>query len=300
MGVMLDGVYQIEDPAPATDAAGRFQRAAATLRDPIPDDATAEDLHLFAAWNCPWAHRALIGRAVLGLDAIGVSYALPRRTAQGWVFEDESLLGAAAMHEVYAAGADAYTGRVTVPVLWDKRAGRILNNESADILRALGDRFAPGQLAPEDQRSEIDAWNELIHRTVNNGVYRAGFAETQAAYEDAARDVFATFDRIEARLADAPYLCGDAPTEADWRLLPTLVRFDVAYHGAFKCNLRRLIDYERLWDYARALYQTPGVAETVRFEIYKAGYYSPSPKRNPLGIVPIGPDIDWSAPVTRR
>lgn len=296
MGLMIDGVYQIDDPAPATDADGRFRRARAPLRDLIPDGARAEDLHLFAAWNCPWAHRALITRAILGLEAVTVSYALPRRTDQGWVFEEEPLLGAEAMHEVYAAGADAYTGRVTVPVLWHKPTGRALNNESAEITRYLGDHFAPARLVPDDKRARIDQWNDLIHRAVNNGVYRAGFAESQSAYEEAAREVFATLDRIDQQLGETRYLTGATLTEADIRLFPTLARFDVAYHSAFKCNLRRLIDYPNLWAYARDLYQISGVAETVRFDIYKAGYHSPSPKRNPLGIVPIGPEIDWMEP----
>ncbi|MEL6792435.1 MAG: glutathione S-transferase C-terminal domain-containing protein, partial [Pseudomonadota bacterium] len=286
MGVMIDGRYHAEDPGQSTDAHGRFQRAQASLREEIPADVDVGDLHLFAAWNCPWAHRVLLARAVLGLEAMTVSYALPRRTEQGWVFDEEPLLGATAMHEVYTAGVDAYTGRVTVPVLWRKSTGRALNNESAEIVRMLGDRFAPGRLAPEDRREEIDRWNDLIHRTVNNGVYRAGFAETQGAYEEAAWEVFATLDRIDAQLGETRFLTGETISEADIRLLPTLVRFDAAYHGAFKCNLKRLIDYPHLWPYARDLYQTPGVAETVRFDVYKAGYYSPSPKRNPLGIVP--------------
>lgn len=296
MGLMMDGVYHVEEFAPSTDSAGRFQRSKSSLRDPIPEDLHPEDLHLFAAWNCPWAHRALLVRAALGLEAIGVSYALPRRTDQGWVFAEEPLLGASALHEVYAAGAERYTGRVTVPILWDKRAGRILNNESADIVRALGERYAPGRLYPAAFADEIDGWNALIYEAVNNGVYRAGFAETQEAYEEAAHGVFAALDRIEAALSAHRYLVGDQMTEADLRLFPTLARFDVAYHGAFKCNLRRLVDYPGLWAYARDLYQMPGLAGTVRFDVYKAGYYSPSPKRNPLGIVPIGPDLDWSTP----
>ena len=296
MGLMMNGVYHVEDFAPSTDEAGRFQRSRSTVRHAIPDDLAAGDLHLFAAWNCPWAHRALLARAELGLLEIGVSYALPRRTDQGWVFDEEPLLGAAAMHEVYAAGVDGYTGRVTVPVLWDKQAGRALNNESADIVRQIGERFAPGRLYPADRAEAIEGWNAEIYETVNNGVYRAGFATTQAAYEDAARDVFATLDRIETVLSGQRYLTGEAVTEADLRLFPTLARFDVAYYGAFKCNLRRLVDYPHLWAYARDLYQRPGWADTVRFDVYKTGYYSPSPNRNPLGIVPIGPEIDWTAP----
>ncbi len=296
MGYMQDGVYHAEDFDAGTDAAGHFQRARSTLRDTIPAGLGTQDLHLFVAWNCPWAHRALLTRAVLRLEDITVSYALPRRTDQGWVFADEPLLGASAMHEVYAAGADAYTGRVTVPVLWNKRDGCIINNESADIIRLLEDTFAPGTLRPADKLAEIDRWNEVIYPGLNNGVYRAGFATTQEAYTEAALQVFATLDQIETQLGKTRYLTGDAVSEADIRLFPTLARFDVAYHGAFKCNLRRLVDYPHLWAYARDLYQLSGVAETVDFVIYKNGYYSPNEKRNPLGIVPIGPHIDWNVP----
>ena len=296
MGVMIEGVWSVEEPAASSDAGGRFQRARSTLRDPIPKGRTPGDLHLFAAWNCPWAHRALIARALLGLDDLTVSYALPRRTDQGWVFEEEPLLGAAALHEVYAAGAEAFTGRATMPVLWDRREARILNNESADVIRALDDAFGGGRFYPADKRGEIDRWNARIYEDLNNGVYRAGFAETQDAYDEAVADVFAALDAVEAQLATTRYLAGDDLTEADIRLFPTLARFDVAYHSAFKCNLRRVIDYPNLWAYARAFYQTPGVAETVAFDVYRRGYHSASPKRNPLGIVPVGPKNDWSAP----
>lgn len=296
MGLMIDGKYLIDDPAPDTNAGGRFERAKSTLRDPIPAGAAPSRLHLFAAWNCPWAHRALLTRAILGLDEMTVSYALPRRTDQGWVFEEEPLMGAAAMHQVYAAGADGYTGRVTVPVLWDRETGRILNNESADIVRALGEAFAPGQLYPRDKADEVDAWNAMIYPALNNGVYRAGFARTQDAYNEAVAEVFTALDRIETHLSHNRFLAGDTLTEADIRLFPTLARFDVAYHSAFKCNLRRLIDYPNLWAYARDIYQTPGVAGTVDFDIYRKGYHSPSELRNPLGIVPIGPKNDWEAP----
>ena len=299
MGLMLDGVYLIDDPKPDTAKGGQFERARSTLRDPIPEGAEAGRLHLFAAWNCPWAHRALIMRAVLGLHDITVSYALPRRTDQGWVFDEETLLGANAMHQVYAAGANAYTGRVTVPVLWDKETDRILNNESADIVRTLGEAFAPGRLYPNDKAAEIDDWNALIYPTLNNGVYRAGFARTQEAYDEAVGEVFATLDKIEVQLSRTRYLTGDALTEADIRLFPTLARFDAAYHSAFKCNLKRVIDYPNLWAYAREIYQMPGVAETVKFDIYNKGYHSPSELRNPLGIVPIGPQNDWLAPHER-
>ena len=294
MGLMLNGTYHAEDPAPDADAGGEFKRAAAGIRHMLdaPDPAT---LHLYAAWNCPWAHRALLARAVLGLDEMTVSYARPRRTDQGWVFDREGdyndpLLGVASLHEVYARQRPAYTGRITVPVLWDKVTGQIVSNESADILRMLGGN----RLYPAQHAAEIDTWNDLIYPTLNNGVYRAGFARTQEAYEAGVRDVFATLDKLEAHLTTQDWLAGDDLTEADLRLFPTLARFDVAYHYAFKCNIRRLTDYPALWRYARRIYALPGVAETVNFEIYKQGYFSPSELRNPLGIVPLGPEIDWS------
>ncbi|WP_127115048.1 glutathione S-transferase family protein [Shimia sediminis] len=310
MGVMVEGVYQVDDPAPQTDAAGRYERAASTIRNWITPKGSYRPepgrYHLYAAWNCPWAHRALLARAALGLqDAITVTYALPRRTPQGWVFDAsgdfaDTELGALSLHEVYARHSPAYTGRITVPVLWDRETRSIVSNESADILRMLGQAFDPAQrLCPPDKLEDIERWNALIYPTVNNGVYRAGFARTQEAYDEAVTTLFATLDKIDAHLATSPALVGDHVTEADLRLFPTLARFDVAYHYAFKCNIRKLSDYPHLWDYARALYALPGVATTVRPEIYKQGYFSPSELRNPLGIVPAGPIVDWNAPAQR-
>lgn len=303
MGVMIDGTYHADDPGPDTTLGGAFERAKSTIRDRItPEGPFTPDrgrYHLYAAWNCPWAHRALLARTLLGLeDAITVAYARPRRTPEGWVYDEageysDPELGISALHEVYARQSPAYTGRITVPVLWDRETARIVSNESADIIRMLG-HFGGPDLAPEPLLPDIERWNELIYRTVNNGVYRAGFARTQSAYDEAVAEVFATLDRIEAHLAEADWLVGNAFTEADLRLFPTLARFDVAYHYAFKCNIRRLIDYPNLWAYARRIYALPGVADTVRFDIYKQGYFSPSELRNPLGIVPAGPDIDWS------
>lgn len=303
MGVMIDGEYLVDDPDPASSEAGAFKRAASTIRNWItsvgPFTPDPGRYHLYAAWNCPWAHRALLTRALLGLeDVISTAFARPRRTDQGWVFDEtgafsDSQLGVAAMHQVYARQVPGYTGRLTVPVLWDSETAQIVSNESADIVRMLGAFGGPDLYRPE-LGPEIDVWNERIYRTVNNGVYRAGFARTQAAYDEAVTDVFETLDAIEETLAGQDWLTGDLFTEADVRLFPTLARFDVAYHYAFKCNLRRLTDYPRLWDYARRIYAMPGVADTVRFEIYKQGYFSPSELRNPLGIVPKGPLIDWS------
>ena len=305
MGVMIDGVFRVEDPGPDTTEGGAFRRAASTIRNRIgaegPHPPEAGRYHLYAAWNCPWAHRVTLARILSGLeDAITVAWARPRRTEDGWVFDAEGPyrdpeLGVAALHEVYARQRPPYTGRLTVPLLWDRVAGTAVSNESADIVRMLG-AFGGPDLYPAHLSDRIDAWNDLIHPGLNNGVYRAGFARTQEAYDAAVREVFDTLDRIEGQLARTRYLTGDRFTEADLRLFPTLARFDVAYHSAFKCNLRRLIDYPNLWAYAREIYQMPGVAGTVDFDIYRRGYHSPSPLRNPLGIVPIGPEIDWNAP----
>ncbi|WP_299349899.1 glutathione S-transferase C-terminal domain-containing protein [uncultured Shimia sp.] len=311
MGVMIDGVYQVEDPAPQTDADGQFRRAASTIRHWITPEGPFYPepgrYHLYAAWNCPWAHRALLGRAVMGLEnQISVSYALPRRTPQGWVFDAEGAfadgeLGVLSLHEVYARQSPSYTGRITVPVPWDRDTQQIVSNESADILRMLGQGFdAASRLYPAGKAEDIDRWNASIYPEINNGVYRAGFARTQSAYDEAVIALFEALDRIEAHLADSACLVGDHVTEADLRLFPTLARFDVAYHYAFKCNIRKLSEYPHLWDYARALYALPGVAATVKPEIYKQGYFSPSELRNPLGIVPAGPMVHWEGPTERK
>ncbi len=306
MGVMIEGRYHAEDPAPQTALGGTFERAKSTIRHWISTDgstpfpAEAGRYHLYAAWNCPWAHRALLAIRLKGLDeAISISYAKPRRTEAGWVFDPDGafsdpLMGIAALHEAYGRDQAPYTGRITVPLLWDKVAGRAVSNESADIVRMLSDAFPGADLAPPALRPQIDAWNARIYADVNNGVYRAGFARTQEAYDAAVQTLFATLDEIDAHLSRNRWLTGDTFTEADLRLFPTLARFDVAYHYAFKCNIRRLSDYAYLWPYAKAIYAMPGVAETVKFDIYKQGYFSPSDLRNPLGIVPAGPEIDWS------
>ncbi len=305
MGLMLAGTYHKEDPGPDTQAGGEFQRSKATIRNWITDDGPFRPepgrYHLFAAWNCPWAHRVLLVRAIKGLDTVmSVSYARPRRTEDGWVFDAtgayaDPLLGVRSLHEAYAKVDPPYTGRITVPLLWDRETDRAVSNESADLVRMIGRVFPGGpDLCPPDLEARIDDWNDLIYRNVNNGVYRAGFARTQDAYDAAVHEVFETLDQIESQLGQTAFLTGDAFTEADLRLFPTLARFDVAYHYAFKCNLKRLTDYPNLWAYARRIYAMPGVAGTVRFEIYKQGYFSPSPLRNPLGIVPAGPEIDWA------
>ncbi|MFT7584402.1 MAG: putative glutathione S-transferase [Cellvibrionaceae bacterium] len=319
MGVMIDGVYRLDDELTTTDASGNWQRAKMVLRHWVTADGSAGPTghagfkaesgryHLYVAWNCPWAHRTLLARLFKGLNAhISISVALPRRTDQGWVFDaagefSDPLLSVRSLHEVYGMEPEPYTGRITVPVLWDKVKKQIVSTESADIVRMLNTAFAAVvdndlDLYPEGLAADIDRWNDLIYATVNNGVYRAGFASSQEAYASAAHGVFETLDLIDEQLSKTRYLTGDRLTEADLRLFPTLARFDVAYYSAFKCNLRRLADYRSLWPYAREIYQIKGVAETVRFDVYKRGYFSPSKQRNPLGIVPIGPiepELEW-------
>ena len=313
MGLLVNGLWQSEETAP-TGTGGRYLRPESQFRNWVTADGSsgfpAEPgrYHLYIAIGCPWAHRTWIFRTLKRLeDIISMSIVTPRRTDHGWVFDpanpryQDTLLGTRSLHEVYTLAQPDYTGRVTVPVLWDKERQTIVNNESPEIIRMFNSAFNAftddrTDYYPEPLRAEIDAFNNLIYQTVNNGVYRAGFAVTQEAYEEAVDAVFATLDQLEVRLATRRYLLGNPLTEADWRLFPTLVRFDVAYHGAFKCNIRRLVDYPNLWAYTRELYQMHGIAETVDLEIYQQGYYSLSPSRNPVGIVPKGPVIDFSVP----
>lgn len=316
MGILINGGWH-EEETDQKKTNGRYVRSDSPFRRWITADgssgfpAAAGRYHLYIAVTCPWAHRTWIFRELKRLEnVVSMSIVLPRRTDQGWVFShdnpryQDTLLGAHALHEIYTLAQPDYTGRVTVPVLWDKQHQTIVNNESSEIIRMFNSAFAAftddqTDYYPTSLRAEIDALNDLIYRTVNNGVYRAGFATTQEAYEEAVDALFATLDQLEARLTTRRYLLGDRLTEADWRLFPTLVRFDAAYYGAFKCNLRRLVDYPHLWAYTRELYQMPGIAETVNVESYKQGYYSPSPLRNPLGIVPKGPVLDFTIPQNR-
>ncbi len=310
MGQMVDGVWHSdEDLAHAED--GHFARPPTRFRGSIerggPHPPEAGRYHLYVSLACPWAHRALIVRKLKGLDAmIGLSVTHWLMREDGWTFASgpgvvPDPFGATFLHEVYRRADPHYSGRVTVPILWDKQAGTIVNNESSDIIRIFGSAFdvigaTAGDLYPEALRDEIDAVNARVYETLNNGVYRAGFASTQAAYDAAVVPLFATLDWLEARLSDQPYLCGSLPTEADWRLFTTLVRFDAVYHGHFKCNVRRLVDYPALWDYARRLYQWPEVGQTVDFDHIKGHYYGSHRGINPTGIVPIGPMMDWEEP----
>jgi len=302
---------------------GRFQRTVTRFRNWITPDgapgpsgeggfpAEAGRYRLYVSLACPWAHRTLIFRALKGLEEmIPVSVVNWVMRERGWTFDAAPGVvadpeGAATLFEVYCRADPHFSGRVTVPVLWDSRRRTIVNNESAEIIRMLGHAFdglgaRPGDYYPEALRPEIDALNARIYDTVNNGVYKAGFATSQEAYEEGVFPLFDTLDWLEERLTTRAFLCGDAVTEADWRLFTTLIRFDSVYVGHFKCNLRRLADYPELWDYTRALYQAPGVAETVNFQHIKGHYYQSHDMINPTGVVPVGPILDLAAPTRRR
>ncbi len=313
MGQMIDGAW-VREERDLTAPSGAFLRPPTRFRDRIalgtrfaPEPGR---YHLYVSLACPWAHRTLIFRRLKGLEPmIGLSVVHWLMGEDGWSFAPgegvlpDPVLGARFLHEVYGRADPHYTGRVTVPVLWDCATGTIVNNESAEIIRIFNSAFdgagaAPGDYYPAALRAEIDALNDRIYATLNNGVYRAGFARTQAAYEDAVHPLFATLDWLEHRLTDRPFLCGTAVTEADWRLFTTLIRFDAVYHGHFKCNLRRLVDYPALWDFTRALYQRPGIAGTVDFGHIKRHYYMSHTWVNPSGIVPAGPLLDLAAPAS--
>jgi glutathionyl-hydroquinone reductase len=257
---------------------------------------------------CPWAHRTIIFRKLKRLEhVISMSVVAFHLGDEGWTFDasqgstGDAINGRNKLSEVYLLAQPRYTGRVSVPVLWDQERRTIVNNESAEIIRMLNAAFGAFSSVdtdyyPVDLRDEIDRINALVYAAINNGVYRAGFATTQEAYEQAVRTLFGALDEVEARLSNQRYLVGDRPTEADWRLFTTLVRFDAVYHGHFKCNLRRIVDYPNLWNYLRDLYQVAGVAETVSMEHIKRHYYGSHRHINPTGIVPLGPELDFSAP----
>jgi len=316
--MLVNGKWTADwQPVQAKDEKGGFVRQTSSFRNWITPDgsagptgeagfkAEAGRYNLYVGLICPWASRTLIGRKLKKLeDVISVSVVQPVLSDQGWRFGDypgatlDDVNGATYMHELYTRADPHVSGRATVPVLWDKKLGTIVNNESADILRMMNSGF--GDLAdqsvdfyPEVLRADIDALSERIYPKLNNGVYRAGFATTQIAYEEAFRDVFNMLDELEERMSDGrKFLFGDALTEADIRLFVTLVRFDAAYYGLFKCNLRRLIDYPHLNDYLLRTLDIPGVRETVNIGHIKAGYYSIK-ALNPMGIVPVGPELPF-------
>ena len=319
MGYLENGVWH--SGADKTRwSSGRYVRRPAQFRNWVTADggpgpsgeggfeAAPGRYHLYVSHACPWAHRALIFRRLKGLEEmISLSVVHWFLGPDGWSFDTadgvipDSVNHARFLREVYVAARPDYSGPVTVPVLWDKERRTIVSNESSEIIRMFNSGFdkvgaRPGDYYPQNLRSEIDALNERIYATVNNGVYRAGFATTQEAYEEAVGSLFDTLDWLEQRLSARRYLTGDSITEADWRLFTTLVRFDAVYVGHFKCNLRRLADYPNLSGYLRDLYQQPGIAGTVRLDHIKAHYYGSHTSINPSGIVPLGPVVDYAAP----
>jgi len=315
-GMFVNGEWITERQRKNTD--GRFVRSETSFRDWISADggsrfpAEPGRYHLYVAWACPWAHRTAIMRKLKGLEEIiGLSALGSFMGEDGWAFYDEpgvipdTVNGAEYLREIYAKADPDYTGRVTTPVLWDKETGTIVNNESREIIRMLDTEF--GEFAttdahffPEDLRDEIDATIEAIYEPVNNGVYRSGFATSQEAYEEAVTELFDALDYWEEVLSSQRYLCGDRITEADWCLFPTLVRFDSVYHGHFKCNLRRIVDYPNLCGYSKDLYQSPGVADTVNMDHIKKHYYGSHESINPTRIVPEGPLLDFTGAHDRR
>jgi len=306
MGMLIDGEWHTAPPAQG--GSGEFVRQTSTFRHQITADgssgfkAEAGRYHLYVSRACPWCHRTMLYRVLKRLEnVISISYIAPLMLEEGWTFpQPDPLTGARRIYELYQQADPLFTGRATVPILWDKETHGIVNNESSDIIRMLNSEFDEithelTNYYPDALAAEIDQVNSRVYDTINNGVYRAGFATTQAAYETAAKQVFEGLDWVEERLQKQRYLLGDLITEADWRLFPTLMRFDAVYYGHFKCNVRRLRDYPALWAYVRELYQVPGIAGTVSIEEYKTHYYGSHRNLNPSGIVPIGPELDFSS-----
>ncbi|MEM8812570.1 MAG: glutathione S-transferase family protein [Pseudomonadota bacterium] len=322
MGLLVDGVWH-DTWYDTKSTGGKFVRKDAKFRNWVTADgspgpsgtggfkAESGRYHLYISHACPWAHRTLIFRHLKKLeDHIDLSIVDPDMLDKGWTFSNapgaipDSLHGAKHMFEVYLKADPKFSGRVTVPVLWDKQTGTIVSNESSEIIRMFNTAFdaltdVDHDFYPKALRPEIDAINQPIYENINNGVYRCGFATTQEAYEAAFEDLFETLDMVEERLSGQRYLVGNVQTEADWRLFTTLVRFDPVYVGHFKCNLRRIVDYPNLSNYLRDLYQTPGIAELTNFEHIKRHYYFSHTSINPTQIVPKGPDIDLSIPHDR-
>jgi putative glutathione S-transferase len=310
MGMLIDGKWQTDDSANRT--APKFQRQDASFRNQITADgssgfpAAPNRYHLYVSLACPWAHRAIIVRRLKKLDAlIPMTIVSPDMLDNGWFFETpEPVLGAKYLYELYAKAKPGYTGRVTVPVLWDTHTNTIVNNESADIIRMFESEFdewadTSFDLYPKHLRPEIDAFNAKLYDNVNNGVYKAGFARDQAAYEDAVKNLFAMLDEIEKMLGRHSYLFGEHLTESDIRLFTTAIRFDLVYYSHFKCNIRQIRDYPNLQGWLKELYQTPGIHETVNLAQIKRHYYHSQTWINPSGIVPVGPELDLCSPHNR-
>lgn len=322
MGLLQEGKW-VDQWYDTKSSGGRFVRKSPQFRNWITADgsagpsgeagfeAEAGRYHLYVSLACPWAHRTLIFRALKGLeDMISISVVHWYMGDKGWTFnsadgtEPDTVNDANFMYQIYAAANPDYSGRVTVPVVWDKKTNTIVTNESSEIIRMFNSAFdgigaVEGDFYPEPLQAEIDELNERIYHTVNNGVYKAGFASTQEAYEEAVAPLFETLDWLDERLSIQRYLTGSAITEADWRLFTTLVRFDPVYYGHFKCNIRRISDYKHLSGYMRDLYQQPGIAETVNFQHIKNHYYASHETINPSRIIPMGPKIDYAVPHDR-
>ena len=320
MGLLVEGVWR-DQWYDTESSGGKFIRQDAGFRSWVTVDGAAGPsgeagfqadsgrYHLYVSYACPWAHRTLIFRKLKGLEEhISVSVVHPDMLSDGWTFEaddkgatGDTLYGLPFARDIYTRTKPDYTGRVTVPILWDKNRDTIVSNESSEIIRMFNSAFdgITGNTLdfwPEDLRAEIELVNDRIYDTFNNGVYKCGFATSQQAYDDAIVPLFETLDWLDQRLSDNRYLMGDILTEADWRLFTTLVRFDPVYHLHFKCNRKRLIDYPNIWDYTRELYQVPGVAETVNFDHIVRHYHYSHDSINPHRIIPINPDLDFDAP----
>lgn len=323
MGLLIDGEWH-DQWYDTKSTGGKFVRSESQFRNWVTADGspgpTGEGgfeaqpgrYHLYVSWACPWAHRAIIYRKLKGLEAlISMSVVNAHMGEQGWTFEagrgvvPDEVNQAQYLHQIYTRVDPHYSGRVTVPVLWDKQRGTIVNNESADIIRMLNSAFdgVGGNaldLYPTERQAAIDELNAWIYPRINNGVYRAGFATSQAAYSEAVSDLFAALDTLEQRLSGQRYLTGAHISEADWRLFTTLIRFDAVYVGHFKCNLREIRDYPALSAYLRDLYQQPGIADTVDIDYIKEHYYRSQPTVNPSGVIPLGPSLDFSSPHGRE
>ena len=323
MGLLQNGKW-VDQWYDTKSNGGHFVRKAPQFRSWVSADGAAGPsgdsgfkaepgrYHLYVSLACPWAHRTLIFRALKGLEQmISISVVHWYMAEDGWTFDvgdgvvPDTVNAVTLMHEIYTKAMPDYSGRVTVPVLWDKQTKTIVSNESSEIIRMFNTAFDAvgakvGDYYPPDLRSEIDSLNERIYTTVNNGVYRCGFATTQEAYEQAITPLFDTLDWLEDRLRAKRYLTGDQITEADWRLFTTLIRFDVVYVGHFKCNIRRIADYPNLSEYLRDLYQQPGIAKTVNLEHIKKHYYESHETINPSRVVPKGPVVDFTVPHNRK
>ncbi len=313
MGLLIDGKWQ-DKWYDTSKNGGKFERQASKFRDKVSNEdgstfpAESDRYHLYVSLACPWAHRALIFRKLKGLEAhIAVSVVHPEMLDQGWEFKDypgatgDKLYNFDYAHQIYTKAEPEITTRVTVPILWDKRTETIVNNESAEIIRIFNSGFNSltnneDDYYPNAQREEIDAINNMVYHDINNGVYKAGFATTQEAYEEAVTALFCALDRVEERLSKQRYLVGSKITEADWRLFTTLIRFDAVYHGHFKCNKKQIADYPNIYGYMKELYQVPGVAETVNFDHIKRHYYYSHTMINPTQVIPVGPEQDLMSP----